>query len=228
MKKCILILAVLSTVLFLVACTDLTNSPDTTLTPTVPLSHGETPPQPIVIDNIETAVAFLQNPDYSNYNEKWESTYQQMVEDFASDGYLLTASHKTATVSYGKVTLYPCAKYEDVGVAYWFDLNGESYQVMLYNTKTGAEYSINAETQDIADYNIIRFGVSENAEFERITVNHPNMTEMILSTRNTHICAQSMIDETHYIIVTAVTDANAETLKNFIEGLVIERHSINN
>lgn len=226
MKKCILALAVLSTVLFLVACTDLTRSPDTTLTPTAPSSHGETPPQPITFDNLESAVDFLQNPDYSNYNDKWESAYQQMVEDFASDGYLLTASHKTATVSYDKVTLFPCVKYEDIGVAYWFDLNGESYQVMLYNTKTGAEHSVNLESQDITDYNVVRFGVSEDAEFERITVNHPNISEMILSTRNSHICAQSMIDETHYIIVTAVTDTNAETLKSFIEGLVIDQHSI--
>lgn len=226
MKRCILFFSVLYSVFFLVACTDITNSQDTTLTPTAPLSHGETPPQPIAFDNLESAVDFLQNPDYSNYNDKWESTYQQMVEEFVSDGYLLTASHKTATVSYGKVTLFPRAKYEDIGVAYWFDLNGESYQVMLYNTKTGAEFSINAETQDITDYNMVRFGVSENAEFERITVNHPNVSEMILSTRNYHICAQSMIDETHYIIVTAVTDTNAETLKTFIEGLVIDRHTI--
>lgn len=222
MKKYILIFAVLSAVLFLASCSNVANPPTTT----VPPPPSVMPPQPITFDNLEAAAAFLQNPDYSNYRAKWESTYQQMVADFASDGYLLTASNKTASVSYDDVTLYPCVQYEDVGVSYWFDLDGESYQVLLYNTKAGAEYTIDLETQNIIDYHVVRFGVSEDAEFEQLAVDHPNLSQTFLSLANNHICALSMLDDTHFIRVTAVTDTDSETLKDFIEGLIIEQHSI--
>lgn len=223
MNKHILILAALLVALFFVACADVSDFSTTT---TVPLSPSETPPQPIRFDNLESAVDFLQKPDYSNYKEKWKITYQQMVEDFTSDGYLLHASHKTANRMFDDVILYPCGKYEDIGVAYWFVMDGESYQVILYNTKEGAEYAIHMETQDYSDYRVVRFGVSKDTEFERLAVSHPDMSEIILSKRNGNICAESMIDATHYIVVTVVTDANIDMLHEFIEGLIIAQYSI--
>ncbi len=180
------------------------------------ISYVPVPAQPITFPTIDHAVMFVQSPNLDDYREEWHSVYDSMIASFSSYGYMVSVSHKVANHLSDEVTLYPEAKYEDVGLCFWFELNDTLYQVMIYNIKTGEDYYVKSE-EDIADYLIKRFQISENASFEYIETDHQLMTTMLLSRANEKLCVRSFLNESQYIQV--IADIDQDTMRAFVEGL---------
>ena len=195
-----------------------------------PPPHGPIPPQPIRFEDFDAVLAFILDPDYENYNKKSRSAYEHMVGDFWSDGYILKASHKSATL-YGKHSVYPDVTGEDVGISFWFEFEDDIYQVILYNTRDGEEYTVDPESQDIVDYFELRNipgTVELLADRQRITVDNPSMPEVLLCSPEYPMLrprAFGMLDATHYIRVSSYSEEAAhpdvDQLIRFLEGLNI-------
>lgn len=180
------------------------------------ISHMPVPAQPISFPTLDHAVMFIQSPNLDEYRAEWHSAYDSMVASFSSYGYMVSVSHKIADRLRDEVTLYPEVKYEDVGLCFWFELDDTHYQVMIYNIKTDEEYHVKSE-EDIADYLIKRFSVSENANFEYIETDHQLVPTMLLSRTNGKICVSGLLNESQYIQV--IADVDQDTMKSFVQGL---------
>ena len=182
------------------------------------------PPQPILFNTLEDAIAFIHNPDLSNYNEDFQSAYKKMITAFHGDGCINAVNHNVATKYDNTVTLYPEVTYEDVGVHYLFTFNQELYQVVVYTIKAGEEYVMDPQTETIVDYYNKRWGSKFGVSSEQ-TTNSTLMPIVFFSeTADGRICAQSLIDEGHYMVVRAKSDVvNISDLVAFIEGLKVER-----
>jgi hypothetical protein len=182
------------------------------------------PPQPILFNTLEDAIAFIHNPDLSNYNENFQNAYQNMITEFQDDGYINTVTHNVAMKYDNTVTLYPEATYEDVGIHYLFVFNKELYQVVIYTIKAGEEYVMDPQTETIVDYYSKRWGSDCAVSSAQPTNNALVPMVFFTETADGRICAQSLIDEGHYMVVRAKSDAvNISDLVAFIEGLKVER-----
>lgn len=184
------------------------------------IPSGPIPTQPIRFENLDEAIKFIKEPDLSEYHESEHSDYYEMIDAFKSDGYITTVSHSVAERNIN-VSLYPEAKYEDIGVSYWFDLNGAMYQVLVYNTKAGEDFLLDKNTDTIIDYYKIRYDVTMS-DYEIIKPDHEILSSMVfqLVYNGTRFGAKALIDNNHYIIVRAFIDqVNQSEFIEFIEGL---------
>lgn len=230
MKRVLLIITVILCVALASCAQPVSTTPNETVNTTAnnssfPPMNSPAPPQPIGFSTIEDAMDFIRSPNYSDYKgykDNWISTYQAMVASFISDGYITNVSHSTAKQHNDRVTLYPEAKFEDIGICFWFDYNEVPYQVIIRNTKDGDDYLLDLQTEDILDYNIKRFSLQEDLVGEYLNTGHALMHTMLLGTFNyTSLTASCMIDETHYIVIRAEVDQDA--MRSFIEGLQIDK-----
>lgn len=181
------------------------------------------PPQPIHFDNIDTAIVFLKAPDYSKYPETYQSAYQNMVASFQQDKYITTITSSVAQRLNLRVTLFPEVTYEDVGVQYWFELDGNKYEVLIYNTKVGDEYSVDLSKETISDYYKKRFDLSSKNDTD-LSVRHSFLKSVIFKESNNKNAAHCMIDKSHYIVIR--TNAEKSLLAFFVESLTINKMEI--
>ena len=111
----------------------------------------------------------------------------------------------------------------DVGVGVWFKHEDISYQVIIYSIKTGTEYKVNQETEDITDYYEKRFGTPENYPYDHFDTNNLQIPQIFIRTidaDNSRLSAQCLIDDTHYIVIK--TKADKAALLSFVNGLLID------
>ena len=186
-------------------------------------SPHNVPPQPIKFDTIKLAISFIKERNLSGYPEEWHQSYQSMIEILSVNNKFLIASHTNADKLDDGITFFPEAKYEDVGVGVWFKYEGVSYQVIIYSIKTGTEYKVNQETEDITDYYEKRFGTPENYPYEYFDTNNLQIPQIVIRTidaDNSRLSAQCLIDDTHYIVVKTKADKTA--LLSFVDSLLID------
>ena len=215
MKKQILIIILVLLVL-LSACTqngpkEPSSTPNNDKTISDPIST-----QPIKFDNLDEAIKFIQEPDLSDYDPGEQRDYYKMVESFRLDGYITTVSHSAAKRQID-VSLYPEVKYEDIGVRYWFDLDGAWYQVLVYNTTV----TLDINTDTIIDYYKIRYDITMG-EYEIITPDHEILSSVVfqLVYNGTRFGAKALIDNNHYVIIRAFMDqVDKSQFIEFIEGI---------
>lgn len=147
-----------------------------------------------------------------------------MIAAFQRDGYINTFTHNVATKYDNTVTLYPEVTYEDVGIHYFFRFNQELYQVVVYTIKAGEEYVMDPQTETIVDYYNKCWGSKFGVSSEQTTNSTLMPIAFFSETADGRICAQSLIDEGHYMVVRAKSDVvNISDLVAFIEGLKVER-----
>ena len=233
-KKIYAMIALIILIPVLTACTEVitntttkTEMQTTQRGPSIPSAY-DPPPQPIDFETISDAIAFIEAPDYSAYYEEWHSTYQKMVQRFAVDGYLSTVSHSVAEKLNDNVTLYPEATSEDVGIAFWFKYEDILYQVLIYSTKNGEEYTFDPETESILDYYEQRFDITIKYDYEHVDTNNLQMPQMVFyktGKNDPRNAAKCMIDDTHYIVIKTKADKTA--LLSFIDGLQIDSLLLN-
>ena len=222
-------------IVFLTSCSNPHNSISGATTATSvqnnsdkPHSGWPPPPQPILFDDIDAAIAFVKNPVFRNHwNDDFRAAYRQMVSVFQNDGYITTVSHSTATVFDNTVTLYPEATYEDIGVHYYFWFNEKLYQVLIYTVKEGDDYSIDLQTETVSDYYNKRWNVE--VEFDDVgSTQHPLINSVYFNhSDELRLWALSMLDETHYVVVRGNKDeVDKSMLVEFIEGLSFDKAEI--
>lgn len=146
-------------VLLLTGCTigndsaSTTSSPDESLESLEPLS----PPvvQPIQFDSLDDAIDFIKNNDLSKYREEEQIKYSEMnsmIKEINCLPVISFPNNNESRVDDFKiisVTLFPTAKYEDIGISYYFNYQGKNNRIIFYFFDSDCSSKIpNIETID--------------------------------------------------------------------------------
>ena len=142
MKKLYLIIAVILCLGIFTGCNatnsdsaSTTSSPDESLEPLQPLSP---PVQPIEFDSLDDAVDFIKNNDLSKYREEEQIKYSEMnsvIKEINCLPVISFPNNNESRVDDFKiisVTLFPTAKYEDIGIGYYFNYQGKNNRIIFY------------------------------------------------------------------------------------------------
>ena len=168
--------------------------------------------QPIGYTDINTAIEAIKISDVSSYPDTDREDYSRMFERFNKDGYIyqVTDNELIKTNENRGTTLFPYARYEDVGVGYFVTFKEKNYHVMFYSA------DVLAETDGIAAYLKKRMGRSSDKE---ITVNDWNIS--LLFSDNGQTYANAFVDENHYFdVIGAVSE---EEITDFLKAFEYEK-----
>ncbi|MBQ7172111.1 MAG: hypothetical protein IJR89_07535 [Clostridia bacterium] len=97
------------------------------------------PPQPLRFDSFESARDFIISAELSSYSEKEQEAYEKMNRVFRKDGFFYRASYREEGIPPREITLFPEAKYEDVGIGSWFVVDDVWYQFVVYHIREGED-----------------------------------------------------------------------------------------
>ncbi len=140
--------------------------------------------------------------------------YGQMFERFRNDGFIyqVTENEWIRTNEDRGTTLFPYARYEDIGVGCYVTFQGNNYHIMFYS----ADADVLAETDGIAAYLKKRMGRSSDKE---IAVNDQNVS--LLFHENGQCYANAFVDENHYFdVIGAVSE---EEMTDFLNAFAYEK-----
>ena len=142
MKKLYLIIAVILCLGIFTGCnatnsdsTSTTSSPDESLEPLQPLSP---PVQPIEFDSLDDAIDFIKNNDLSKYRAEEQIKYSEMnsvIKEINCLPVISFPNNNESRVDDFKIIsvgLFPKAKYEDIGISYYFNYQGKNYGIFYY------------------------------------------------------------------------------------------------
>ena len=156
MKKIYLIIAVILCLGVFTSC-NATNSDSasTTGSPYESLPPLEWPVQPIEFDSLDDAVNFIKNNDLSKYREEEQIKYSEMnsvIKEINCLPVISFPNNNESRVDDFKiisVTLFPKAKYEDIGISYYFNYQGKNNRIIFYFFDSDCSSKIpNIETID--------------------------------------------------------------------------------
>lgn len=170
--------------------------------------------QPIGYKDMGAMIEAIKNSDVSAYSETDREDYRKMFERFQNDGFIyqVTDNDLIKTNKERGTTLFPYAKYEDIGVGYYVTFKGNNYHIMFYS----ADADVLAETDGIAAYLKKRMGRSSDKE---ITVS--DKTVSLLSHENGQCYANAFVDENHYFdVIGAVSE---EEMTEFLNAFTYEK-----
>ena len=170
--------------------------------------------QPIEYKNVETAIEAISNNDVNAYPEQYYQEYRKMFERFRNDGFIyqVTENEWIRTNEDRGTTLFPYAKYEDIGVGCYVTFQGSNYHIMFYS----ADADVLAETDGIAAYLRKRMGRSSD---KVIAVNDQNVS--LLFHENGQCYANAFVDEEHYFdVIGAVSE---EEMTEFLNAFAYEK-----
>ncbi len=170
--------------------------------------------QPIGYTDINTAIEAIKISDVSSYPDTDREDYSRMFERFNKDGYIyqVTDNELIKTNENRGTTLFPYARYEDVGVGYFVTFKGNNYHILFYS----ADADVQAETDGIAAYLKKRMGRSSDKE---ITLNDWNIS--LLFSDNGQTYANAFVDENHYFdVIGAVSE---EEITDFLKAFEYEK-----
>lgn len=170
--------------------------------------------QPIEYKNMETAIEAINNNDVNAYPEQYYNDYRKMFERFQNDGFMyqVTDNDLIRTNTERGTTLFPYAKYEDIGVGYYVTFKGNNFHIMFYST----DADVLAETDGITAYLKKRMGRSSDKE---IAVNDKNVS--LLFHENGQCYANAFVDENHYFdVIGAVSETE---LIEFLNAFAYEK-----
>lgn len=180
---------------------------------TEPILPVGPPAQPIRFTDINDAIGAVNASDVSSYPEHEQESYRYMFERIKSDGFLYQVNN-TDTVSLIEdrgISLFPYAKYEDVGVGCFVRYKDVNYHITFYY----ADCDLLAQTNSIAEYLQSRMGRRSDKE---INVSDSNVSLFFADNGQTY--AGAFIDSDHYYTVNTV--ASEEEMVEFIEALSFE------
>ena len=170
--------------------------------------------QPIEYKNVETAIEAISNNDVNAYPEQYYQDYRKMFERFRNDGFIyqVTENEWIRTNEDRGTTLFPYARYEDIGVGCYVTFKGRNYHIMFYS----ADADVLAETDGIAAYIKKRMGRSSDKE---IAVNDQNVS--LLFHENGQCYANAFVDVNHYFDVTGAV--SEEEMTEFLNAFAYEK-----
>ena len=156
--------------------------------------------QPISYKDIGAMIEAIKKSDVSAYPDKDREDYRKMFERFLNDGFIyqVTDNDLIKTNMERGTTLFPYAKYEDIGVGYFVAFKGNNYHILFYSV----DADVMDETDGIAAYLKKRMGRSSDKE---ITVS--DKTVSLLFHENGQCYANAFVDENHYFdVIGAVSE----------------------
>ncbi len=170
--------------------------------------------QPIGYKDTDSAIEAIKNSDVSSYSDTDRVDYRRMFERFQNDGFIyqVTDNDLIRTNTERGTTLFPYAKYEDIGVGYYMTFKGNNFHIMFYST----DADVLAETDGITAYLKKRMGRSSDKE---IAVNDKNVS--LLFHENGQCYANAFVDENHYFDV--IGDVSETELIEFLNAFVYEK-----
>ncbi|MBE7066610.1 MAG: hypothetical protein E7385_03555 [Ruminococcaceae bacterium] len=221
MKK-IMVLILLS-VLLLSACGQTVDNHSDATQHDITCGGFPPPPQPIHFDSLEDTISFIKSPDMSIYYEEYHEAYQYMIEVFREDGYVTIVANTEANRD-SAVILYPEAKYEDLGICFWFEYNENMYQVLVYNTY----YTMDKQNDDIFDYYRARGWGQNTQKTIEIFTNNEMLPSLFLTIEGEGgaIRAKALLNDLHYVVVRAIDKVSKTEFVRFIEGLEFEEREL--
>lgn len=181
---------------------------------TEPILPVGPPAQPIRFTDINDAIGAVNASDVSSYPEHEQESYRYMFERIKSDGFLYQVNN-TDTVSLiedREISLFPYAKYEDVGVGCFVRYKDVNYHITFYY----ANHDLIAQTNGIADYLQYRMGRRSDKE---INISDTNVSLFFSDNGQTY--AGAFIDKEHYFAVNTVV--SEEEMIGFLSALSFEQ-----
>lgn len=185
--------------------------------------------QPLHFDSVEEAASFIEKGDVSDCSGYFipdiKEAYDNMLQVFGYDGYVLKASSSVAE-RINDIVVYPQEKYCDVGVQCWFDYDGVDIRLIVYRIDDAK--AIDFEADSSVSYRKARFDI-ENNDFhieEKKNVNGEEVNVYYDSEMNPRddlhmIC---FIDPVHYIeMVVFKSSGDIDYLIDFFETLTFEK-----
>ncbi|HRR75492.1 MAG TPA: dockerin type I repeat-containing protein [Ruminococcus sp.] len=182
---------------------------NTSTAPIIPMTA-----QPIGYKDMGAMIEAIKNSDVSAYPDTDCEDYCKMFDRFQNDGFIYQATDNDLikTNTERGTTLFPYAKYEDIGVGYYVAFKGNNFHIMFYS----ADADVLAETDGIAAYLKKRMGRSSD---KVITVS--DKTVSLLFHENGQCYANAFVDENHYFdVISAVSE---EEMTEFLNAFTYEK-----
>ncbi len=199
-------------------------SPATTAETTEPIQEELPPQEPVdvyvaplqfreISDLTETLTTFAQS-DGSSYEEPERSAYLKMFYRFLQDGFVyeLLETDSIARIRERGISLYPYARFEDIGVGYAVNYCDKFYYVTFYSADT----AFLDGSGSISEYLQARMKRQTDKE---ITVQE--QTVSVVFANGGQIVANSFVDDSHYLNVR--TSATEEELIAFLNEISYEQ-----
>ncbi|WP_295090897.1 bacterial Ig-like domain-containing protein [Ruminococcus sp.] len=183
---------------------------NTSTAPIIPMTA-----QPIGYKDMGAMIEAIKNSDVSAYPDIDREDYRKMFDRFQNDGFIYQATDNDLikTNTERGTTLFPYAKYEDIGIGYYVTFKGNNFHIMFYS----ADADVLAETDGIAAYLKKRMGRSSDKE---ITVSDKAVS--LLLHENGQCYANAFVDENHYFdVIGAVSE---EELTEFLNAFAYEKN----
>jgi hypothetical protein len=166
-----------------------------------------------ISDLTETLTTFAQS-DGSSYEEPERSAYLKMFYRFLQDGFVyeLLETDSISRIRERGISLYPYARFEDIGVGYAVNYCDKFYYVTFYSADT----AFLDGSGSISEYLQARMKRQTDKE---ITVQE--QTVSVVFANGGQIVANSFVDDSHYLNVR--TSATEEELTAFLNEISYEQ-----
>lgn len=187
-------------------------------------------PQPFSFNSIEETIDFIEKGDINTYTlfrghpEEWKEAYRDIIAKFKSEGYVTVIGDECAKNNIEKITdglhgLFPCVKYEDIGIRYWAKYKDKSVRITVYNTRSDCtDYA----DGDFLEYTKLRLG--KPMKLDIVDVNGMKVYyAMPFPEDNDDVNAYVFIDRTHYVQVCVHDIGTREFVNEFIKNVTFER-----
>ena len=159
----------------------------------------------------------LTKNDVSSYEEADQSAYRRMLDRFLQDGFVyeLLDTDNIWRIRDRDISLYPYARFEDIGVGYAVNYCDKFYYVTFYSADT----TFLDGSRSITEYLLSRMKRQTDKE---ITVQE--QTVSVVFTNGGQILANVFVDDSHYLNVR--TSATEEELTAFLNEISYEQRPI--
>ena len=200
-----------------------TETPSTTTAETTEPTQPEPPPQepvdiyvaPLHFNTLSKLTDMLTKNDVSSYEEADQSAYRKVFDRFLQDGFVyeLLDTNSISRIKDRDISLYPYARFEDIGIGYAVNYCDKFYYVTFYSADTAYLGG------SISDYLQARMKRQTDKE---ITVQE--QTVSVVFANGGQIVANTFVDDSHYLNVR--TAATEEELTAFLNEISYEQRPI--
>lgn len=172
---------------------------------------------PLHFSDISALTDTLAQNDVSSYEEPDQSAYRKVFDRFLQDGFVyeLLDTNSISRIKERDISLYPYARFEDIGVGYAVNYCDKFYYVTFYSADT----AFLAGSGSISEYLQARMKRQTDKE---ITVQE--QTVSVVFANGGQILANVFVDDSHYLNVR--TSATEEELTAFLNEISYEQRPI--
>ena len=172
---------------------------------------------PLQFSDISALTDTLAQNDVFSYEEPDQSAYRKVFDSFLQDGFVyeLLDTDNISRIKDRDISLYPYARFEDIGVGYAVNYCDKFYYVTFYSADT----TFLDGSRSITEYLLSRMKRQTDKE---ITVQE--QTVSVVFANGGQLVANTFVDDSHYLNVR--TSATEEELTVFLNDISYEQRPI--